>query len=95
MGLDKWIKPEKKQEEKKKVEKNEPIALKVTKSQKVSKISIQPEKDREERSIKFKKYILSCSKKGCHYQKTMIKRELGDKDKICPRCKSDMKIKEI
>ncbi len=39
------------------------------------------------------KFDLVCPKAKCKYQKTIRKKELTDKDKICPRCKSIMKIK--
>ncbi|MFX1236820.1 MAG: hypothetical protein ACFFAS_08185 [Promethearchaeota archaeon] len=67
---------------------------------------VNPEKKKQEKTEKkkkevkkkqkiesFKKYILSCPKKKCNYQKIMMKRHLNEEDKKCPRCKEVMKIK--
>ncbi len=47
----------------------------------------------EKKPNEFKKYILTCSKKSCNYQKTIMKKELNKKDKICPKCRAEMRIK--
>ena len=84
MGLDKWIKPEdtKKQKIKKKEEgyqsKDGPSKPK--------------EKYKEKKSPKLTKFVLTCTKAKCKYKKTIVKKILTEKDKICPRCKSEMKL---
>lgn len=78
MGLDKWIKP---QEQEKKTEKK-------SKNQK----SKLPKDIKQPKTpIQVSKYILTCTK--CKYQKILRKKELVENDKICPKCKSKMKIK--
>ena len=83
MGLDKWIKPE--GTEKKSEKKEEARTTKKTKTQPI-------EKKAEKESIKLTKFFLICSKPKCKYKKTIMKKELSEKDRICPRCKSDMKV---
>ena len=83
MSLDKWIKPKNKKEEVKK--KPQPKA-----SEDRTKEATSPEKT----PIKLTKHILICPKAKCKYQKTIIKKQLTERDKICPRCKSKMKIKK-
>ncbi len=79
MGLDKWIKPEK--SEKKEDERS------------TRKSKAQPiEKKGENESIKLRKFVLICSKPKCKYKKIIMKKELSEKDRICPRCKNDMKV---
>ncbi len=83
MGLDKWIKPE---ETVKKSEKKED-------ARSTRKPKTQPvEKKGEKEPIKLTKFVLICSKTKCKYKKTIVKKELLAKDRICPRCKNDMKI---
>lgn len=86
MGLDKWLKPEKKEEKvKKKPEvKKEPAPKKTQEKPKT-----QPQ------SKSITKFTLSCPKKSCNYQKIKVKKELTERDKICPRCKGQMKVKEV
>jgi acetyl-CoA carboxylase beta subunit len=79
MSLDKWIKPE---ERKKKPKKEESVKSKDM-STKKSKSS----------TGKLIKHLLICSKPKCKYHKTIIKKELTEKDLICPKCKSKMRIK--
>lgn len=88
--MEKWLKPQKKGEkseekqskpEKKKDESNTNSTLK-QKSEFTKPVAIKV--------IKFK---LECPKSTCKYKKTIIKKSLADKDKICPRCKSKMKVK--
>jgi hypothetical protein len=89
--LDKWIKTEK--EEKEKEGKNKKKTLK---KETQSEIHVQESDTSLSHDKQFKKlvkYILVCTKKSCGYQKTLMKRQLSDKDKICPRCKGIMKIK--
>jgi hypothetical protein len=88
MGLDKWIKPE---DSKKKSSKKErvPVKTKESKSKTVSK------KELESPTSKLKKYMLMCPSAKCKYQKTLLKKELTEKDKICPRCNKQLKIKKV
>ena len=83
MSLEKWIKPKKKKEEIKK--KPQPKS-----SGEKKKISATPEKI----PLKFTKTFLTCPKAKCKYQKTIIKKNLTERDKMCPRCISKMKIKK-
>ena len=84
MGLDKWIKTEE--------------TAKKPKIKDDAKEPKKPESKPKEKkgTIGLKnllKFDLVCPKAKCKYQKTIRKKELTDKDKICPRCKSIMKIK--
>ena len=83
MSLEKWLKSGKKEEQKIKKGKN----LETQNSQ--SKI---PFKKTESKS-QFTKFILICTSTKCKYQKIIIKKALLDKDTICPKCKSKMKVK--
>ena len=83
MGLDKWIKPE---GTVKKTEKKEEV--KSTKKPKTQPV----EKKGEKESIKLMKFVLICSKPKCKYKKTIVKKELSERDRICPRCKNEMKV---
>jgi len=84
LGLDKWIKPEE-----------------TTKKPKIKDDAKKPKKTESKPKEKkgtiglknLLKFDLVCPKTKCKYQKTIRKKELTDKDKICPRCKSIMKIK--
>ncbi|MFX1395297.1 MAG: hypothetical protein ACFFAH_17295 [Promethearchaeota archaeon] len=83
MSLDKWIKDKKKKEEIKKKTKPKGLPEK-------NKFPTPPEKT----PLKFSKTLLICPKAKCNYQKTIKKKNLTERDKICPRCKSTMKIKK-
>ena len=87
MGLDKWLKSE---DDTKKTKKNKvsPDQTKKSKSENVQK------KHHEKPSIQLTKYSLVCSSAKCKYQKTIMKKELTDIDKTCPRCNKQMKVKE-
>ena len=97
MSLDKWIKTDKKE---KKTENKSEIQKKNKSSSKAkspSKISIEDTdslRSSEDSENQRKKYLLICSKKSCGYQKRLVKKQLTNKDKTCPRCKSAMKIKK-
>ena len=80
MGLDKWIKSE--EQEKKPVKNKED-----QKSKQVKEI------EHIKKPIKLSKYVLICTKAKCKYQKTIMKKILEENDKICPKCRSKMKIK--
>jgi hypothetical protein len=86
MGLDKWIKPEDSEKKSSKKEKS-PVKKRGTKHKNISKRNL------ESSISKLKKYTLICSSAKCKYQKTLLKKELIEKDKICPRCKKQLKIK--
>ncbi len=84
MGLDKWIKPE--ETAKKPKIKDD--------AKKPKKPESKPKENKGTIGLKnLLKFDLVCPKAKCKYQKTIRKKELTDKDKICPRCKSIMKIK--
>ncbi|MBY9010025.1 MAG: hypothetical protein KGD74_09190 [Candidatus Lokiarchaeota archaeon] len=84
MGLDKWIKPE--GTVKKTEKKEEARSTKKPKTQPIKKKS-------EIESINLTKFVLICSKPKCKYKKTIMKKELSERDLICPRCKNEMKVK--
>ncbi|MHA2036817.1 MAG: hypothetical protein ACW972_03930 [Promethearchaeota archaeon] len=86
MGLDKWIKPEE-ADKKPKSKKSAPSKLKKIENKK--KIAKAPEKPK----IRLTKYTLTCPNSKCKYQKIIMKKQLSEVDKICPRCKKEMKIK--
>ena len=83
MGLDKWIKPE--GTEKKSEKKEEVRSSRKPKAQPIGQKG-------EKEPLKLTKFFLSCSKTKCKYKKTIMKKELSEKDRICPRCKSEMKV---
>ena len=85
MSLDKWIKQDKKTANK---EKKKPKGSKTSKKE-----SIPEQKNSDKISIK--KHFLTCSKKGCDYQRTLMKRQLSNLDKTCPKCGGIMKEKKI
>jgi hypothetical protein len=83
LGLDKWISPEDKAKKKKK----QPPKL-------ISETSSKYQKKKPSEVPKtLNKYTLICPKAKCKYQKVLVKRFLTDNDKICPKCKGQMKIK--
>jgi len=83
LGLDKWIRPEGAEKDSEKKENGRTRG----------KPKAQPiEKKAEKESIKLTKFILICSKPKCKYKKTIMKKALSEKDRICPRCKNDMKV---
>ena len=98
MSLDKWIKSEKK---KKDIDNKSEVQIKnksssKTKSQSLNNIEETDSLRNSEESEKTRiKYLLICSKKSCGYQKRLVKKQLTNKDKICPRCNGVMKIKKI
>ena len=85
LSLDKWITPDKK---KKKEDPDKPSNIK-----KLS-VKIKTIKSEEKPKTEFKKYFLICPKAKCKYQKTLMKKKITLKDKLCPRCKTEMKIKK-
>ena len=105
MSLDKWLKPEKKPPKKKpekakgpersqkkpQTEKKPPKKKPEAKSPKKSEQLLKPDK---KDSVKIIKYKLVCPTKRCNYQKIKVKRNLSERDKICPRCKGQMKVQK-
>ncbi|MFX1593328.1 MAG: hypothetical protein ACFFCL_11605 [Promethearchaeota archaeon] len=88
MSLDKWLKPEDKGKKLKK-KKESSIQVKERKGKQAQKQAI------EKKSINLTKYRLICPNAKCKYQKTIVKKELTDDDKTCPRCSKRMKVKEV
>ncbi|MHA2282890.1 MAG: hypothetical protein ACXAC5_18770 [Promethearchaeota archaeon] len=86
MGLDKWIKPE---DTEKKPKSKKPAPSEVVKIESKKKIAKTPEKLK----IKLTKYTLTCPNSKCKYQKILMKKQISEVDKICPRCNKEMKIK--
>ncbi len=62
------------------------------KDEKAKSSKVNEQKAKQKTGSKLQKFILKCGKSKCNYQKTLMKRELSESDKICPRCKSKMKI---
>ncbi len=90
MSLDKWIKND---EDNKKVKKKLP-PKKEKVEETIEEFEFQPpEVDIIKDSRLLTKFALTCSDSKCKYKKTLKKKTLKDKDKICPRCKKEMKIK--
>ena len=93
MSLDKWIKTEKK--------KDPPKSPRKEIKKEDLKIDLDLPKDDElnqqkpQESVKITKFLLTCTKKNCNYQRTLVKKKLSEKDQICRKCKSKMKVKEI
>ena len=92
MSLDKWLKPDKEKKETLK-EKAEKSKKELVSNQKPTEVQISMEKSSLTKNL-FK-FTLTCSNTKCKYQKTIMKRFLTDKDKLCPRCKDSMKVKKI
>jgi hypothetical protein len=91
--LDKWIKSEKEEGDKKEdKKKKKPLKKKPKLENKIQ--DNETKKTPDKLSKELTKYILICPKKSCGYQKTIRKKQLSDKDKICPRCKGTMKVKK-
>jgi hypothetical protein len=86
VGLDKWLKSE--DAEKKPKSKKEAPEQGIKSS---SKKNIKT--DHEKPSSKLTKYNLTCPNSKCKYQKIIMKKQLTETDKICPRCKKEMRVK--
>jgi len=87
VGLDKWLKPEDTRK-RSKDKRNSSIDGRERKSE------IDANKNLEIPLKKLKKYMLTCPNAKCKYQKIVMKNQLTEKDKVCPRCHKAMKIKE-
>ncbi|MFX1364687.1 MAG: hypothetical protein ACFFCE_12940 [Promethearchaeota archaeon] len=86
MSLDKWLKSE--DEKKKQKKKKETIDQKSE-----NQIEQKQKSSIDKPLIHLTKYILICSNTKCKYQKRIMKKELTDKDLICPRCNKKMNPK--
>lgn len=97
LSLDKWLKPEKKKD---KPERDSDIKPKSEAKENLEPKSTQKTKEESTKeqikSSTVQKFILSCPKKSCNFQKIKVlstNRDLPEKDKICPKCKGELKIK--
>ena len=88
MGLDKWINPEEATRNKKK-KKTPPTQVKKDKNKSSAEVIL------EKKSLKLTKYTLKCPNIKCKYQKTILKKQLTDEDKTCPRCNKEMNAKTV
>jgi hypothetical protein len=93
LSLDKWIKDEKEEEKKDKTKKKKKDLKKKPQSESSSQ-KIETPTTHDKQLTKLTKYVLICPKKSCGYQKILRKKQLIDRDKICPRCKGNMKVKK-
>ena len=91
MSLDKWI--ENDEDNKKAKKKPPPKKEKVENATDELVQKTPPKVNNIKDSRLLTKFILTCSDSKCKYKKTLKKKTLKDKDKICPRCKKEMKIK--
>jgi hypothetical protein len=87
MGLDKWLHSEDSKEDLKK----KGTLAKDAKKSKTDKIKPEVLKTS---LVDLVKYTLVCKNAKCKYQRILRKKQLTEDDKICPRCKKEMKIKE-
>ena len=85
MSLDKWLKSEgNKKNSKKKSSPKEQTEKRIDDDLK--------DKLQLEHQIKLIKHNLVCTSANCKYQKTIIKKQLTDDDKKCPKCNKQMKL---
>jgi hypothetical protein len=88
LSLDKWIKDNgDNKKTKKKTPKKEIV------EEPIEELENQPSTKKD--TFLLTKFILTCSDSKCKYKKILRKKNLKDKDKICPRCKKEMKVKLI
>jgi len=85
LSLDKWLKQEKK--EKKPAKGKKELQNEISSD-------IKSKEFHENLSTKLVRFVFVCLNTKCKYQKIIVKKELAELDKICPRCKKIMKIKE-
>jgi hypothetical protein len=88
MGLDKWLKTED-------IEKKSKKKKESTVQKKKEKIGKAQDTDLEKKSINLTKFMLICTNRKCKFQKIIMKKQLSEDDKICPRCNQQMKIKDL
>ena len=85
MGLDKWLKPEKdKEEPKKKIKISKKESIKKKSQPAASSKKKEPEKTSGARLKKITKFILTCPKKSCNYQKTIMKSNSQKRIRLAP-----------
>ncbi len=87
MGLDKWLKPG---------DANKNSKKKIMAPERVKKARNDKETNKivDKQSTKIKKFTLVCQNAKCKFQKIIVKKQLNEEDRTCPRCKKKMKIKE-
>jgi len=89
ISLDKWIKTEKKSKK--------DVKNKISTSNQEEKTLEQHQKQKGNINLAapmFEKFELTCSNSKCKYKKILKKKRISERDKICPRCKNEMKIKK-
>jgi hypothetical protein len=86
VGLDKWLKPDE-------TEKKSKIGTISSDPAKRNKVKRRQKTSSEKPMSKLSKFTLSCPNAKCKYQKTLMKKQLTEIDRICPRCKKEMKVK--
>ena len=107
MSLDKWLKSEKEEKkEKKEPSKKEKKEEKPTKKKLKDKTPKTTNKEKEsqkkvvssaQRPQGIRKYVLTCPKKSCKYQKIKViggTKQLTVRDKTCPKCGADLRVRE-
>jgi hypothetical protein len=87
LSLDKWLKPDKKTPKKNPEEEK--------KKEITGKKSIPDKPKTEKTSIVLIKFKLTCPNKRCNYSKIKVKKQLSERDKICPKCKGQMNVKQV
>ena len=88
MGLDKWLKSE--QEAKKKNTNKETV----NRTKRTTEDSMLKKKTKESTG-KLMKQTFTCTNAKCKYQRTIMKKQLTERDTICPRCSTKMKSKKV
>ncbi|MFX1390775.1 MAG: hypothetical protein ACFE9Z_11980 [Promethearchaeota archaeon] len=87
MGLDKWLHSEDSKEDLKKK------GTLAKEAKKIKEDQVKPEGLKTSLGD-LVKFTLVCKNAKCKYQRILRKKRLTEDDKICPRCKKEMKIKE-
>ena len=92
MSLDKWIKdPHKK--------KKEPVKKKPRRvAEKKTEIDREAELYEEVKTSplgKLQKFKLKCPNRKCKYEKIKAKLKLTERDKVCPKCSTQMKMEKL
>ncbi len=87
-------KPPTKTSEQKKSPKIKKTATIQALSQEISPETKETDETTKRGTTKINKFKLVCSNAKCNFEKTLVKKELSPKDRTCPKCKSEMKIKK-
>jgi len=87
MGLDKWLKPEDANNNSNKKRMAPEWVKKGRNDKEINKIV-------EKQSTKVMKFTLICQNSKCKFQKIIVKKQLTEEDRTCPRCEKKMKIME-